>query len=84
MLLNKFESSPKNTRRLAMTLISAGLVLVMVGASAWTHFGLRAFLIGPGGNEFLPGFLAGAGIGLELFGLVLMSRAARRSRADRI
>ncbi len=83
MLLNKLQNSPKNTKRLAMMLISAGLVLVVVGTSAWTHFGLRAFLTGPGGNEFVPGLLVGAGIGLEIVGVVRAAGAARR-RSEKV
>ncbi len=78
MVLDKLQFSPQKPTSLAMSLVSVGLFLVVLGI-AFAPFALEPHT--PAWVDFARGLFFGMGMALEMMGVLVMAQAARqRSR----
>jgi hypothetical protein len=77
VFLDKLQTSPQTSTSLAMSLVSVGLFLVVLGA-AFARFGVQTH--GPAWEDFARGLFFGMGMALELIGATVMAQSARRQR----
>lgn len=83
MILERLKCSREKQVAVAMSLICAGLVLVVLNI-LWTRIGWLSSHMGAGSNwgDFACGFAVGLGVALEVFGVVL-AMAAQRYKSSR-
>lgn len=72
--------SQQESKSLAMSLVSVGLFLVVLG-TAFTRFGAQAQT--PDWEDFARGLCFGMGMALETIGLLVMSKMPRRGNSRR-
>ena len=78
MFLKKLHESPEKAVAFGMSLVVAGLMLIILGV-LWPRIPYLAQLW-PTRNDFLHGFIFGFAISLEIAGLVINSTAASNKR----
>lgn len=79
MILKKFNNSPEKRIPTAMALVTLGLLLVVLNI-VWSRIGWLNAHPGPRWKDFARGVAAGAGMVLEIYGVVLAATALRHGR----